>query len=83
MDQNMLAQMLMQQGGSVPQAGGAASGAMGGAADMMRKIMMIRALQNQGQQPPQQPMGPGGFPLPPGQPLPQQMNANPVGGINA
>lgn len=54
----MMAQMLMQQGsgGAAPQGGGALAGAMGGAGDMMRKIMLIRALK--GQPPIQQnPMG--------------------------
>ncbi len=49
--QQMLAQMLAGSG-QAPQGGGAAAGAMGGAADMMRKIMLIKALQGQS---PQQP----------------------------
>lgn len=83
-----IAQMLMQgSGGAPPQGGGqqTGNGAQTGA-DLLRKIMMIKALQAQQQQPgqPQQPVGIGGFQNPQGQVLPQAVNAQQMaGGTNA
>ena len=55
---------------------------LGASANLMQKLMLMRALQQRpGQQPPPpqpQPVGPGGFPLPMGTPVPQTMNAQPV-----
>lgn len=80
---NMMAQMLMQQGtGAAPQSGGAPAGAMQGGSDMIRKIMMIKALQAQQQpgQPPQaQPNMMGGVAA---QPQAMQQMQMP-GGVNA
>lgn len=82
-----IAQMLMQgSGGAAPQGGGLAGNGMQTGADLIRKMMMIKALQAQQQQPgqPQQPVGVGGFQAPPGQVLPQAMNAQQnLGGSNA
>jgi hypothetical protein len=90
----MMAQMLASQlggqqaqpvGGMQPQAS-----ALGGAAQMAQKIMLMRALQGQPQpgQPPQPGMPPNpttmGAPGLPGVAAPQQMNQAPMpGGVNA
>ena len=52
---------------------------LGGAAQLAQKIMLMQALQKGQPQQPQQPTG-----YLPGQPQPQQMNAQPIpGAINA
>lgn len=68
MDPNMIAQLLMgqQQPGMQQQQG------MGGASDLMRKIMMIQALKGQQQQQPPQPGMPPAPPAPPPQGMPPQ-----------
>ncbi len=83
-----IAQMLMQgSGGAPPQGGGLAGNGMQTGADLIRKMMMIKALQAQQQQQPgqpQQPVGVGGFQAPAGQVLPQTLNAQQLpGGTNA
>lgn len=87
MDPNMIAQMLMQQGG---QGGGVAPGGvqtnsqLGSGAAMLQKIMMIQALKNQqpGQQQPGQPPQPNVMGQVAAQPQAMQAQQLP-GGTNA
>lgn len=89
--QSLLAQKLMQQSQAPSYGGGAAGPQMQGqvtpvnaASQAIQQAMLMRALQQRQPPPPQQPVqpqvGPGGFALPAGQPLPQTMNAMPVPG---
>lgn len=77
----MLASSLGGQG-QAPMAGGLQTqqSPAGSAAQLLQKVMLMKALQGAPQTPQAPPTGPGGFPLPPGQALPQQMNAQPVPG---
>lgn len=77
--QAMAAMLAQGLGGQQQQQGG--GGALGAASQLAQKLMLMKALQGQNpQQPPPPQAGPGGFPLPPGQAVPQSMNQQPMPG---